>query len=166
MVRYYALLYFAGLRPGEIERMNGQETQLSNLKTRTITIPAKVSKTRHERHVAISDNLAAWLEAAPAPAIPTNFDRMAKTIRRHFQLDHDEPRHSFISYHVALFRSVGDAALQAGNSESIVRRHYLNTHPREEGDQFFRVVPSGDRRGAILADAPAADPADLLRAVG
>ncbi len=166
MVRYYALLYFAGLRPGEIERMDGQEASLINLKTRTITIPAKVSKTRHERHVAITDNLAAWLTAAPAPAIPKNFDRMAKMVRKHFSLDHDEARHSFISYHVALFRSVGDAALQAGNSESIVRRHYLNTHPREEGDQFFRIIPSGDRRGAVLAPLPAADPATLLRAVG
>jgi hypothetical protein len=166
MVRYYALLYFAGLRPGEIERMDGLEASLINLKTRTITIPAKVSKTRHERHVAISDNLAAWLTAAPAPAIPKNFDRMAKMVRKHFGLDHDEARHSFISFHVALFRSVGDAALQAGNSESIVRRHYLNTHPREEGDQFFRIIPSGDRRGAVLAHLPAADPATQLRAVG
>jgi len=166
MLRYYALLYFAGLRPGEIERMSGQEKNLINLKTRTITIPAKVSKTRHERHVAISENLAAWLAIAPAPVIPTNFDRMAKTIRRHFNLDHDEARHSFISYHVSVYRSVGDVALQAGNSESIVRRHYLNLHPREDGDQFFRIVPAGDRRGAVLASAPAADQATLLRVAG
>lgn len=80
MVRYYALLCFAGLRPGEIERMNGDEEKLINIKTRTITIPAKVSKTRHERYVAISDNLAAWLAATPPPVIPVNFDRMAKII--------------------------------------------------------------------------------------
>jgi integrase len=166
MVRYYALLYFAGLRPGEIERMNGDEAKLINLKTRTITIPAKVSKTRYERHVAISANLAAWLAATPPPAIPVNFDRMAKIVRAHFKLGHDEARHSFISYHVALFRSVGDAALQAGNSESIVRQHYLNLHPREEGDSFFRVTPSGDRRGAILSGTLAADPSELFRSVG
>ena len=34
-----------------------------------------------------------------------------------------EARHSFISYHVALHRSIGDAALQAGDSEGIVKRH-------------------------------------------
>jgi integrase len=166
MVRYYALLYFAGLRPGEIERMNGDEAKLINLKTRIITIPAKVSKTRHERQVDISENLAAWLAVSAPPAVPTNFDRMAKMIRRHFELDHDEARHSFISYHVALFRSVGDVALQAGNSESIVRRHYLNLHPRGEGDAFFRIVPSGDRSRANFSAIPAADPAALLRAVG
>ncbi|MFC7336126.1 hypothetical protein ACFQY0_02965 [Haloferula chungangensis] len=153
MLRYYALLYFAGIRPGEIERMNGQEEKLINLKTNTITIPAKVSKTGHERHVTISENLSAWLKVAPLPTIPTNFDRLAKQVRKHFKLDHDEARHSFISYHVALHRSVGDAALQAGNSESIVRRHYLNVHPREEGETFFSVIPHGVRAGAVIAES-------------
>ncbi|MGB6219393.1 hypothetical protein [Haloferula sp.] len=165
MLRYYALLYFAGLRPGEIERMNGQEKALVNLKTKTITIPAKVSKTGHERHVTISNNLAAWLQIAPLPTIPTNFDRMAKMVRKHFKLDHDEARHSFISYHVALHRSVGDAALQAGNSESIVRRHYLNAHSREEGSTFFRIVPEPARRQAVIAPEPEIDVPSHLKAV-
>lgn len=164
MLRYYALLYFAGLRPGEVERLADDAEKLINLKTRTITIPAKVSKTRHERHVAISENLAAWLETAPGPIIPTNFDRMAKMVRKHFELEHDEARHSFISYHVALYRSIGDAALQAGNSESIVRRHYLNIHTREEGRDFFRIVPHPTKR-AILSAEISPEVASILRAI-
>lgn len=150
MLRYYALLYFAGLRPGEVERLAPQADSLINLKTRTITIPAKVSKTRHERHVSIPENLAAWLESSPHPIIPKNFDRLAKQVRKHFALEHDEARHSFISYHVALHRSIGDAALQAGNSESIVRRHYLNLHPREEGTLFFQILPDLENRSAQI----------------
>ena len=123
-----------------------------NQKTGTITIPANISKTRHERQVSISDNLAAWLKATEGrPIIPPNFDRLTKQARKHFNLSHDEARHSFISFHVALHRSVGDAALQAGNSESIVKRHYLNTHTKEEGDEFFRIVPDEKRRLAVLA---------------
>jgi hypothetical protein len=52
---------------------------------------------------------------------------------------------------VALHRSVGDAALQAGNSEAIVKRHYLNTHTQEEGGEFFRIVPDPAARKAMLA---------------
>ena len=148
LIRYFALLYFAGIRPDELRRMSDREQELINLKTKTITIPADVSKTRHERHTLISDNLLAWLEFAPKPIIPKNFDRLVKRARAEFKLTHDEPRHSFISYHVALHRSIGDAALQAGNSESIVRRHYLNLHPQEEGDQFFRIVPMQRKRKA------------------
>lgn len=141
------------VHPEEVKRLASREPELVNMKTRTITIPANVSKTRHERQVAISDNLAAWLEQFPGDLIPRNFGALNKKVRKHFALSHDEARHSFISYHVALHRSVGDAALQAGNSESIVKRHYLNTHTREEGAEFFRIVPG--RRRAELATAPA-----------
>lgn len=165
MVRYFAYLYFAGIRPDELKRISPREAALVNLKTRTITIPANISKTKHERHVAISDNLAAWLAATPGPIVPPNFDRLAKLARKHFKLTHDEARHSFISYHVAAYRSIGDAALQAGNSEGIIKRHYLNLHPREEGEEFFRIVPDPARRRAVLAPAPAADAAPHLRAI-
>ena len=159
MVYPFALLYFAGLRPEELKRMKGRERELINLKTSTITIPANVSKTRHERQITISENLAAWLKAFPGEAVPTNADRMAKMVRKHFKLSHDEARHSFISYHVALHRSIGDAALQAGNSEAIVKRHYLNTHTREEGGEFFRIIPG--KRRAELAKPKKEQPAHL-----
>jgi hypothetical protein len=155
LVRPLAMLYFAGIRPDELKRMKGREAELVNMKTRTITIPANVSKTRHERQIAISDNLAAWLAAFPGDVIPTNFEALNKKLRKHFELSHDEARHSFISYHVALHRSIGDAALQAGNSEGIVKRHYLNTHTREEGAEFFRIIP-GKRRAELAKPAQSA----------
>ncbi|MEX1115814.1 MAG: type II toxin-antitoxin system HigB family toxin [Akkermansiaceae bacterium] len=46
--------------------MKGREAELVILKTRTITIPASVSKTRHGRQIAISDNLAAWITVTTA----------------------------------------------------------------------------------------------------
>ena len=160
LVRPYALLYFAGIRPGELKRMAGRERELVNLKTRTITIPANVSKTRQERQVKITDNLAAWLHAFPGEIIPMNYEALNRKARKHFQLSHDEQRHSFISYHVALHRSIGDASLEAGNSESIVKRHYLNTHTREEVDEFFRIIP-GTRRAVLSTPDTAPAPAHL-----
>lgn len=165
MVRYFAFLYFAGIRPDELKRLAEREAELVNLKTGVITIPAHISKTRHARQVTITANLRKWLDAAPGPIIPKNFDRLAKQVRAHFNLSHDEARHSFISYHVALHRSVGDAALQAGNSETIVRRHYLNLHPAEEGKAFFALVPDVIHRRAVV-DAKAAPKAQAhLKAV-
>lgn len=177
LVRPYAYLYFSGLRPDELKRIAGlrpdelerkegltpeelkrlasREPELVNLKTRTITIPAGISKTKHERQVSISENLAAWLKKYPGDLIPRNFEALNKKVRKHFGFSHDEARHSFISYHVALHRSIGDAALQAGNSEAIVKRHYLNTHTRAEGSEFFRIIP-GNRR-AILSAVPTSE---------
>jgi hypothetical protein len=165
MIRYYTLAYFAGIRPTEIIRMNGREKDLINFKTRTITIPANISKTRHERHVTISDNLAAWLEAFPGAISPPNYRKMQEKIRKHFKLTHDEARHSFISYHVALHRSMGDAALQAGNSETIIRRHYLNLHPKDEGASYFGLFPDPKRRRALVSPEPETDPNPHLKAI-
>lgn len=146
LVRYFALTYFAGIRPEEMLRFAPRESELINLRTGIITIPANVSKTRHERKVNISKNLAVWLKAFDGPIYPKNFRRMNAKVRSHFGLSHDEARHSFISYHVALHRSMGDAALQAGNSETIIRRHYLNLHPKEDGEHFFNISPDIQRR--------------------
>ena len=54
-------------------------------------------------------------------------------------------RHTYISMTVGAFRSVGDAALQAGNSEAIIRKHYLDLKSVEEADEFWRIVPAGSK---------------------
>jgi hypothetical protein len=88
-----------------------------------------------------------------------------KQARKHFQLSHDETRHSFISYHVALHRSVGDAALQAGNSETVVKKHYLNLRPREEGETFFSIHPDISNKRAVVVAANSTDSPSHLKAV-
>lgn len=167
LVKYYALAYFAGIRPdGELQALAEREGDLINLETNVIHIPAELSKTKEERAIDISANLRAWLLAYESrPIIPRNFDRLNKQFRKHFQLQHDETRHSFISYFVALHRSVGDAALQAGNSESIVKKHYLKLHSRGEGEAFFAIVPDMKRKRAVIDTASTPEPAAKLKAV-
>jgi hypothetical protein len=55
-------------------------------------------------------------------------------------------RHTFISMHVAKYRSIGEAALQAGNSESIIRKHYLDLKSTAEAEQFFSIMPRRQSR--------------------
>jgi hypothetical protein len=52
-------------------------------------------------------------------------------------------RHTYISMTIGAFRSVGDAALQAGNSEAVIRKHYLDLKSVEEADEFWHIVPEG-----------------------
>ena len=153
LVKYYALAYFTGIRPdGELKKLAKQEKNLINLRTRTIHIPASVSKTKQARQVKISDNLMTWLEAyKDFPIIPTNYNKLNRTYRAEVSFGRDETRHTFISYHVALHRSVGDASLQAGNSETMVKKHYLNLRPAEEGAQFFTIIPDLNAGAAIFS---------------
>ena len=154
LAKYYALTYFAGIRPdGELQGLAQKEEELVNLTTGTITIPASISKTKDKRTVTIPDNLKVWLKLlSDQPIFPKNFDRTNKEFRKKHGFTHDETRHSFISYHVALNRSVGDVALQAGNSEGIVKKHYLKLHSQQEGRDFFSIIP--DHTGGSAEISP------------
>lgn len=144
-VPFFALCLFAGIRPclrtGEILRL---KPELVNLEAGVINITAEVSKVREPRKVTISPNLAAWLEAYPLekfPIVPKNFQHVRSRIAKKFGLSHDIMRHTFISMFVAKYRSVGEASLQAGNSEGIIRKHYLDLKSQTEAESFYGIMP-------------------------
>jgi integrase len=152
LVPHFALCLFAGIRPctryGEISRLRPESVRLD---TGTIHIEPEVSKVRMKRLVTIQPNLAAWLKAYPFeefPLIPANSMNTRRKVFDRFGLTHDVLRHTFISMFVAKFRSMGEAALQAGNSESIIRKHYLDQKGSAEAEQFFGILP---KRRAGLA---------------
>lgn len=127
-VPYYVLCLFAGIRPGV---PHGEITKLQpgdvNLETGILNVTAEVSKVREPRKVTIQPNLAAWLRAYPLSKFPIvlgNFKKRRQKFAKQFGLSHDVLRHTFISMFVAKFRSIGEAAIQAGNSEAIIRKHY------------------------------------------
>jgi len=144
-VPYFALCLFAGIRPGvpygEITKLKPDAV---NLDDGVIHVSAEVSKVREPRKVTIQPNLAAWLRAYPLdkfPIILGNFKKRRDRFAKKFNLTHDVLRHTFISMFVAKFRSIGEAAIQAGNSESIIRKHYLDLKTTKEADAFYGIVP-------------------------
>jgi integrase len=146
LVPFFALALFAGIRPcvrtGEIFKLKPEHVRLD---TGVILIEPEVSKVRMKRNVTIPANLAAWLTAYPIsrfPIIPKNLQHQRARIAEKFGLSHDIMRHTFISMHVAKYRSMGEAALQAGNSESIIRKHYLDLKTPAEAEQFFGILPT------------------------
>jgi len=144
-VPYFALCLFAGIRPGvpdgEITKIKPEDV---NLETGIIAISADVSKVREPRRITIQPNLAAWLHAYPLkkfPIVVGNFKKRREKFRDRFNLSHDVLRHTFISMFVGKFRSIGEAAIQAGNSESIIRKHYLDLKSPTEAEAFFGIMP-------------------------
>jgi integrase len=145
LVPFFALCLFAGIRPcvrkGEILKLKSEDVRLD---TGTILVEPEVSKVRTKRNVAIQPNLAAWLNAYPIeelPIIPPNVQKLRAAVAKRFGLSKDIMRHTFISMFVAKFRSMGEAALQAGNSESIIKKHYLDLKSTDEAAEFFGIQP-------------------------
>jgi len=162
-VPFFALCLFAGIRPclrtGEILRLQPAHVKLDD---GMIRIDAEVSKVREPRNVTIQPNLAAWLRAYPLKKfliIPANLQHIREKVAQKFPLTHDVMRHTFISMFVAKFRSLGEAALQAGNSESIIRKHYLDLKNAAEAEQFFGIRP---QRAECIATEPVAFPPPAL----
>lgn len=160
LARYFSLALFAGIRPGpkgELYKLarHPDRDRLIDLKMGIITIPPDVSKTRQKRQIVIRPALRAWLEATGSEILPVNADRLLKRMRKRHGLSHDVLRHTFISFHVAAFRSIGDAALEAGNSESVIKAHYLNLASTSQGNAFWRIAPKGNRitREAVVHES-------------
>ena len=145
-VPFFALCLFAGIRPclrtGEILRLKPEDV---NLETGFIFVSADVSQVREPRKVTIQPNLLAWLKAYPPtderPIVPKNLQHVRARIAKAHGLSHDIMRHTFISMFVAKFRSIGEAAIQAGNSEAIIRKHYLDMKSQTEAEEFFGIMP-------------------------
>jgi len=154
LVPFFALCLFAGIRPcvrnGEITKIRPQDV---DLETGVIRVEPEASKVRMKRNVAIQPNLRAWLERYPLerfPIIPPNLQHTRAAVAKRFDLSQDVMRHTFISMHVAKFRSMGEAALQAGNSETIIRKHYLDLKSAAEAEQFFGIMPAAAQGGEVI----------------
>lgn len=92
----------------------------------------------------IRPNLSEWLARFPLerfPVVPKNARRMIQHVREKFGLTDDVLRHTFISMHVARFKSLGEAALEAGNSEAMIRKHYLNLVSEQDAAAFWDLSP-------------------------
>lgn len=162
-VPFFALCLFAGIRPclrtGEILRLKPAHVRLEE---NLIRIDGEVSKVREPRIVTIQPNLAAWLRAYPLenhPIVPANLQHLREKAAEIVPLAHDVMRHTFISMFVAKYRSLGEAALQAGNSEAIIRKHYLDLKSAAEAEAFFAIEPRrqpANARSHIAAQSPVA----------
>jgi site-specific recombinase XerD len=141
LVRYFALALFAGIRPGgELEKL-AEHPELVDLSNKVVRITAAVSKTGRPRQIKIRENLHRWLTRFPGEILPVNSDRELKSVRKKFALSHDILRRTFISMQIGAFKSFADAALESGNSEKIIRDHYLNTSTSNEAKSFWKIYP-------------------------
>lgn len=148
MAKFFALALFAGLRTGpdgELLKLarHPERAKLIDLARGVIHVQPEISKTHQYRQTTIRPALHQWLTRFDGDVWPKNADRMVKHIRARFDLAHDVLRHSFFSYVVGVEKSVERAALEGGNTESILRRHYLNLTTTAEAQDFWRILPPG-----------------------
>jgi integrase len=157
LVPFLALAGFAGIRRAEMVKQyaDDQVLQWSDIdwRKRLITVRDGVAKaTRRKlgnrRFVPMERALIAWLaryRQDDGPVVPVSdaaFRRQMKSLSTAAGVDPDQNalRHSFASYWLARSdNGVGALSKIMGNSESVCRRHYLETLTPGEGRAWFSI---------------------------
>jgi integrase len=164
-----AMVLFGGLRREEVEGLDWSAVDFRN---KIINVSADVSKVHRERFSPILPNLRKWLTGLAEAAKERRRERLEKERELGKEIDdaefennpivtrtlmhafrrtwkeagllpwpQDAHRHTFISCRRTL---VGDAqtALEAGTSESIIKRHYKRPVREADAKAYFLIVPT------------------------
>ena len=144
-VLYLALGAFTGMRTAELLRLEWSHFDFT---ADVIRLPRNVTKTKSKRQIPILPNLREWLEpytdrTGTVFVSEKSSDRtIAYAKEKGIEWPSNWARHSFGTYRTTLTKSVGQVALELGNSESVVKRHYLDQHASEaDAKAWFAIVP-------------------------
>jgi len=102
--------------------------------------------TGSRRIISITGNLAAWLKPPERKGrvvsgnnLHINVSALSRAIK--IEWPRNVLRHSFISYRIAQVKSADQVALEAGNSPSIIFKHYRELTTEDEAEKWFAVMP-------------------------
>lgn len=146
MTAYYALGFFAGIRPAELARLKW--SAISD----HIHIGSDVAKTRQQRYVDIVPNLAVWIDKCRGGEFVCPFrtggpiSRRLPTLLPMAKIGEEWPadvaRHSFATYHLALHKDAGRTSHQMGHSNAnMLYSHYRNLATVAEAENYFLIRP-------------------------
>jgi hypothetical protein len=151
MVPYFALCMFAGVRPrGEMEKLDWADLDFSE---REIFISEEVSKTNDERCITMTDALVAWLlpyrqDSGSIYYSRYHFEQVRKGAR--VRWSKDVMRHSFGSYHLAMWKNMGDTMEQMGDTNvRTYKNHYRRAIKGNVAPKFWSIRPEAD--GNVIA---------------
>ena len=143
MIPFIAIGAFAGLRAAEIARLDWSAV---DLKRKIIHLRADQAKTASRRIIPVSDNLRAWLlprvgkgRVVPNAEMQKKVAPLARILG--FEWPNNVLRHSFISYRIAIVKSAEQVALEAGNSPTIIFKHYRELATEEQANEWFGIFP-------------------------
>lgn len=149
----FALMAFAGLRPGEVvspEREPVIKVANVDLKNKRITVPAEVAKTRMTRVLTdLPDNIWTWL--APLQKLPKD-DNVApasyevyRRVKRNsgVSIPKDALRHSFASYGYH-FLGAEKTVEMLGHIGGfcVFAKHYKGLASPQDSKKYFEILPN------------------------
>ena len=158
LIPFLAMAGFAGIRRSELVREYAGDQVLRwediSWQKRLITVRHEVAKQTprkmgNRRFIPMEAALLHWLgpyrkeEGLLIPMVDSALRRRMKKLRLASKLNppNNALRHSYASYWLARSskEGLGELSKRMGNSETVCKRHYLETLTREEGEAWFKI---------------------------
>lgn len=171
VLSYIVISLFAGIRPHEfvteLPKRDGWITfNWSAILNRSKLVKERrLGKIKKARQVPVNETLTSWIEyiqnkesgllAGPVVSGYSFYQRFRRWKRAHYPkempaIEDDILRHSYGTYRVLQLGEVGVVALEMGNSESMVRHHYLDGERTEEdAEEYWKLTPD-----VVMEEAP------------
>ena len=144
MAPYFAIGYFAGLRPES--ELRGLSWKDINFEEKWILVRPETAKKRRQRHVDISPNLLKWLLPFRRRSGQIYFSRTQfRNVRNKAEVpwSQDVMRHSYGSYHLKMHDDAARTSLQMGHSRvDVLFNNYRNIVTRTEAEKYWKIEPA------------------------
>lgn len=139
---HVVLAMLAGIRPAELGKITWADVKLDQ---GIVTVSAAASKVRCRRIVHLMPSTVEWLKlGGQLPLSAQTRRRVNRRISRLLGLDRwpqDLMRHTAASYLLAHHESPGKVSMILGNSEGILRAHYMELVSKEDCARFWAIRP-------------------------
>lgn len=146
-IPYLAIMAFGGGRRSEILKSTGDQINLEDGK---IFIPPEIAKKNAGRALRIQANLDLWLSEFKVPAgqivdsdkfiAPHKYKESLGALGVTWK--HNVLRHSFCTYYMELTDSAEMVSRQAGNSQTMLDRHYVASFvSKKMAEEWFSITP-------------------------
>ena len=143
LIPLLAIGAFSGIRMAELARLDWDAVDLER---RHIEVRAGQAKTASRRLIPISENLIAWLTPLSRTGrviAASQYHKEVSALARALKIGwpHNVLRHSYISYRIAKVKSADQVALEAGNSPTIIFKHYRELTTEDLANKWFGILP-------------------------
>lgn len=147
MELYVLLTAFTGLRPAEARKI-GKEAFHLDADPACIEIGAKMAKVSQCRQVEllpeIRDQISAVVRKVGNHARPHFNERLWKKVRKEAGVldlwKNDILRHTYASWHYAIFKDIRRLAYTMGNSPEVLFQNYIRPMTAEDSKKYIKLI--------------------------
>ena len=142
------LMLYGGIRPAEVSRLQAGDI---NWEEGLVIIRPRASKTGGGRAVPLRGMRGIRMRDR---RIPRNWKRKWQALRRAAGFSRWVPdvcRHTFATYHAAMFRNLPELQLEMGHRDtSLLRSRYMVPASRKDAESFWHGAGLSVKRGRLL----------------